>query len=65
MQCRHHDCRTSASPHDAVRRDMWQEPVPLRDKLYGNLDELPTTNAFVKAIGISVLRTAKKKKNCL
>ena len=21
--------------HDAVRRDMWPEPIPLRDKLYG------------------------------
>ena len=23
--------------HDAMRRDMWLEPPPLRDKLFGNL----------------------------
>ena len=26
--------------HDALRWDMWQEPIPLRDKLYGNVGEL-------------------------
>ena len=26
--------------HDALRRDMWPEPKLLRDKLYGNLEEL-------------------------
>ena len=26
--------------HDALRRDMWPEPTLLRDKLYGNLEEL-------------------------
>ena len=39
--------------HDALRRDVWLEPIPLRDKLYGNLMELRTP-AFVRAIGISV-----------
>ena len=29
--------------HDAVRRDMWPEPIPLRVKLYGNLEELRRT----------------------
>ena len=38
--------------HDALRRDMW--PVPLRDKLYGNLEEVRRTAAFVRATGISV-----------
>ena len=40
--------------HDALRRDMWPEPILLRDKLYGSLEELKRTAAFVKAIGISV-----------
>ena len=29
--------------HDALRRDMWPEPTPLRVKLYGNLEELRRT----------------------
>ena len=33
--------------HDALRRDMWPEPIPLRVKLYGNLEELRRTAAFV------------------
>ena len=33
---------------------MWPEPKPLRDKLYGNLEELKKTASFVKATGISV-----------
>ena len=40
--------------HDAVRRDMWPESQPLRDKLYGNLGELRRAAAFVRATGISV-----------
>ena len=40
--------------HDALRRHMWPEPMPLRDKVYGNLEELRRTAAFVRAIGISV-----------
>ena len=40
--------------HDALRRDMWPEPIPLRDKLYRNLEELRRTAAFVRATGISV-----------
>ena len=39
--------------HDALRRDMWPESIPLRDKFYGNLEELRTA-AFVRATGISV-----------
>ena len=39
---------------DALRRDMWLEPVPLRVKLYRNLEELRRTAAFVRATGISV-----------
>ena len=40
--------------HDALRRDMWPEPMILRDKLYGNLEELKRTAAFVRATGISL-----------
>ena len=40
--------------HDALRRDMWPEPIPLRDKLYGNLEELKRTAVFMRATGISV-----------
>ena len=39
---------------DALRRDMWPELKPLRDKLYGSLEELKRTAAFVRATGISV-----------
>ena len=38
----------------ALRRDMWPELIPLKDKLYGNLEELRTIAAFVRATGISV-----------
>ena len=31
---------------------MWPEPVPLRDKLYGNLEEQRTA-AFMRTTGIS------------
>ena len=37
-----------------MRRDMWPEPTLLRDKLYGNLEELRRTAAFVRATGISI-----------
>ena len=40
--------------HDAMRRDMWPEPTLLRDKLYGSLEELRRTSAFVRATGISI-----------
>ena len=40
--------------HDALRLDMWPEPIPLRDKLYGNLEELRKTTAFVRETGTSV-----------
>ena len=40
--------------HDALWWDMWPEPIPLRDKLFGNLEEMRRTAAFVKATGISV-----------
>ena len=39
--------------HDALRRDMWPEPIPLRDKVCGNLEELRRTAAFVRATGFS------------
>ena len=38
--------------HDALRRDMWPVLIPLRDNLYGNLEELRRTAAFVRATGI-------------
>ena len=40
--------------HDAMRRDTWPDPTLLRDKLYGNLEELRRTAAFVRATGIFV-----------
>ena len=33
---------------------MWPEPKPLGDKLFGGLEELKRTAAFVRATGISV-----------
>ena len=33
---------------------MWPDPTLLRDKLYGNPEELRRTAAFVRATGISV-----------
>ena len=41
-------------PALALRPNMWPELIPLRDKLYGNLEELRRTAAFVRAISISV-----------
>ena len=40
--------------HDSMRRDMWPEPTLLRDKLYGNLEELMRTAALLRATGISI-----------
>ena len=40
--------------HDAMRRDTWPDPTLLRDKLYGNLEELRRTADFVRATGISI-----------
>ena len=49
--------------HDALRRDMWPELTPLRDKLgfFFSQEELRRTAAFMRAIGISVLCMMKKK----
>ena len=33
---------------------MWLEPTLLRNKLYGNLEELRRTAAFVRTTGISI-----------
>ena len=40
--------------HDALRWDMWPEPTLLRNKLYGNLEKLRRTAAFVRATDISI-----------
>ena len=40
--------------YDALRLHMGPEPIPLRDKLHGNLQELRKTAALVRAITISV-----------
>ena len=37
-----------------MRRETWPEPTLLWDKLYGNLEELRRTTAFVRATGISI-----------
>ena len=42
---------------DALRWDMWPEPITLRVKFYDNLEELRRTASFVRATGISVWRT--------
>ena len=34
--------------HNALRQDMW--PEPLKDKLYGNLEELRRTAAFMRRL---------------
>ena len=33
---------------------MWLEPIPMRDKLCGNIEELRRTAAFARATGTSV-----------
>ena len=38
--------------HDDLRRDMWPELTLLMYRLYGDLEELWRTTAFVKATGI-------------
>ena len=40
--------------HDALRRDMWPKPTLLRDKFYGNFEELRRTAASVRTTGISI-----------
>ena len=40
--------------HNALRWDVWPKPIPLRVKLYGNLEELKRTAAFARATDISV-----------
>nr|KAG5705274.1 hypothetical protein BaRGS_010725 [Batillaria attramentaria] len=40
--------------HEAPRQVTWPEPVPLRVKLYGNLEDLQRTATFVRATGISI-----------
>nr|KAG5694289.1 hypothetical protein BaRGS_032007 [Batillaria attramentaria] len=40
--------------HEAPRQETWPEPVLLRVKLYGNLEDLQRTATFVQATGISI-----------
>ena len=40
--------------HDDARQETWPEPVPLKEKLYGNLGELWKTVSFVRAVGVSI-----------
>ena len=47
---------------DALRRDVWPEPKPLRVKLYGKQEELRKTATFERATDISFSRTTTKKK---
>ena len=47
--------------HDALRRDLWPKSIPLKIKLYSNLEEPRRTATFVRATGISVWRRTK---NC-
>ena len=48
--------------HDDLRWDIWPELIPPKDKLYGNLEKLRRTAAFVQATGAFILRVMKKKK---
>ena len=48
--------------HDASGQDMRPEPMPLWDKLYGNLEELRRKATFTRATGISIQHTAKEEK---
>ena len=49
--------------HDTLRRDMWPEPIPLRDRLYGNMEELRRSAAFMRVTGIPSRDTMKKTKS--
>ena len=40
--------------HDVLRQNMCLEPIPLRDKFYGELEELRRTAGFVRMTGISI-----------
>ena len=40
--------------HDAPGQEKWPEPAPLRIKLYGDLEDLRRTAAFVRATGIVI-----------
>ena len=40
--------------HDALRRHVWPDPTPLREKVYDNLEELRRTAAFVRATDLCV-----------
>ena len=51
--------------HDAMRWDTWPEPMPLRDKLYGNLEELRRTAAFVRTTGTPSSVRRRRRRRCL
>ena len=44
------DCRT----HQGAREKIWPSPVALGTKLYGTLEELSATAAFIENIGIEI-----------
>ena len=39
---------------DDARQEEWPEPIPLKEKLYGDLEALRRTASFVRATGVSV-----------
>ena len=46
--------------HDALMWDMWPEPIPLRDKIYGNLEELRrTATSIIIIIIINLIYVAQ------
>ena len=47
--------------HAAVRWDMWPEPIPLRDRLYGNPNELKRTATFVRKASPFSLRRRRER----
>ena len=44
------DCPTQ----DALRKAIWPDQTTLRNKLFGNLEELRRTAAFVRATGVGI-----------
>ena len=71
-QCR---CRTGSQitehfllfcpNHESLRKQIWPDPTPMSQKLYGSLEDLQSTATFVVKSGETISRTRKKKKPIL
>ena len=40
--------------HDVLKQEAWPDYPPLRDRLYGNLEALRRTAAYVRGTGVSI-----------